>query len=250
MLDQSMRQSQAVERRAPPPPPPPPTRGEPYVPDRPTSPPQGHRFRGGGDEDEDGLFAGRSRMALPDQSEAMNSAVGSERRMHDLQRTTSKRGRKEDFANEPPPPLYSIHKGSVKNVQSFGAFVAMDGFQKHGLVHISQLADFRVDDVKSAVSQGQSVWVKVVSIDNEAGKIALSMKYVDQHNGKDLDDLNERIAEEGKRGPGETRARPPILKVRRQDWAGLLTLGVDRGDCQCDVQPMWQTRSHDDGMLE
>ena len=28
-----------------------------------------------------------------------------------------------DFADEVPPPLYSIHKGVVKNVQSFGAFV-------------------------------------------------------------------------------------------------------------------------------
>ena len=36
------------------------------------------------------------------------------------------------------PELYSIHKGQVQKLESFGAFVSMQGFRKQGLLHISQ----------------------------------------------------------------------------------------------------------------
>ncbi len=36
------------------------------------------------------------------------------------------------------PRLYSIHQGTVKLVKDFGAFVQMDGYQRNGLLHISQ----------------------------------------------------------------------------------------------------------------
>ena len=41
--------------------------------------------------------------------------------------------------------------------------------------------------VADVVSEGEKVWVKVVAVDVEAQKISLSMKYVDQESGKDLD---------------------------------------------------------------
>ena len=49
---------------------------------------------------------------------------------------------------------------------------------------MSQLADFRVDDVATAVEIGQRVWVKVIAA--EGDKISLSMKYCDQNDGRDL----------------------------------------------------------------
>ncbi len=37
------------------------------------------------------------------------------------------------------------------------------------------------------VSEGEEVWVKVIAVDVEAQKISLSMKYVDQASGRDMD---------------------------------------------------------------
>ena len=41
--------------------------------------------------------------------------------------------------------------------------------------------------VADVVSESQEVWVKVIAVDVEAQKISLSMKYVDQASGKDMD---------------------------------------------------------------
>jgi predicted RNA-binding protein with RPS1 domain len=57
----------------------------------------------------------------------------------------------------------------------------MDGYRSNGLVHISQLANFKVESVDDAVNAGDRVWVKVIDIKDDAEKgkrqISLSMKY-------------------------------------------------------------------------
>jgi len=69
--------------------------------------------------------------------------------------------------------------GEVTRVVDFGAFVKLeDGVE--GLVHISQLADRHVDDPEEVVSSGDEVAVKIVSIDEEARRIGLSIKEVEQ----------------------------------------------------------------------
>lgn len=45
--------------------------------------------------------------------------------------------------------------------EAFGAFVKMGGFRKHGLVHCSQMANFRVEDVTDVCKVGDAVYVKV-----------------------------------------------------------------------------------------
>jgi polyribonucleotide nucleotidyltransferase len=50
--------------------------------------------------------------------------------------------------------------------------------KKEGMVHISELADYRVGKVTDIVKVGDTVKVKVVSIDPEKGRIALSKKQV------------------------------------------------------------------------
>jgi len=168
------------------------------------SPPRGHRR----ERSPSPQFAQRSRVPLPDQSQAM-MAQNSERRANDLHRKSANRGRNRDFANEAPPAIFSVHRGEVKNIQSFGAFVQMEGFSKHGLVHVSQMADFRVEDPNTVVNKGDQVWVKVMNID-EDGKIALSMRYCDQSNGKDLDADHELAKEEQKRGKPMPKERKPL----------------------------------------
>ncbi len=71
----------------------------------------------------------------------------------------------------------TIYEGKVAKIMDFGAFVTIAP-GKDGLVHISQLADKRVDKVEDVVKEGQSVRVKVLEVSKD-GKIRLSMKALD-----------------------------------------------------------------------
>lgn len=67
-----------------------------------------------------------------------------------------------------------IYRGTVTGIKDFGAFVEfLPG--KEGLVHISELADFRVRRVEDVVKVGEPIWVKCISVD-ESGKVRLSRK--------------------------------------------------------------------------
>jgi uncharacterized protein len=68
-----------------------------------------------------------------------------------------------------------ILEGTVTNVTNFGAFVDI-GVHQDGLVHISELSNTYVSDPKTVVKAGQVVKVRVVKIDAELKRIALSMK--------------------------------------------------------------------------
>ena len=68
----------------------------------------------------------------------------------------------------------------------FGAFVELHGYRTHGLVHISQLAQFRVEAVEDVVQPGNWVRVKVISVEN--GRLSMSMRCVDQQTGEEIPD--------------------------------------------------------------
>ena len=68
-----------------------------------------------------------------------------------------------------------ILQGTVRNVVPFGAFVDI-GVKQDGLVHISQLADRYVRDPLEIVSTGDIVQVRVLGIDLDRGRIALTIK--------------------------------------------------------------------------
>jgi polyribonucleotide nucleotidyltransferase len=70
----------------------------------------------------------------------------------------------------------AIYEGKVVKITDFGAFVAILP-NKQGLVHISQIANERVENVQDRLSEGQIVRVKVLEIDRQ-GRIRLSMKEV------------------------------------------------------------------------
>lgn len=67
----------------------------------------------------------------------------------------------------------NILEGTVVNITSFGAFVEIEG--KTGLVHISEVADSFVKDIRQHLNEQDKVKVKVISIDDN-GKISLSIK--------------------------------------------------------------------------
>jgi small subunit ribosomal protein S1 len=73
----------------------------------------------------------------------------------------------------------SVHRGVVTRVANFGCFVKLaPGVE--GLVHVSELATYRVSKVDSVVQVGNEVEVKVLNFDREAQKIALSIKAAQQ----------------------------------------------------------------------
>ena len=70
----------------------------------------------------------------------------------------------------------AIYTGKVARIVDFGAFVTiLPG--KDGLVHISQIAEERVENVTDYLSEGQEVQVKVLDVD-QRGRIKLSMREV------------------------------------------------------------------------
>ncbi|TYP94909.1 uncharacterized protein LX73_0203 [Fodinibius salinus] len=65
-------------------------------------------------------------------------------------------------------------EGTVRNVVDFGAFVDI-GVKQDGLLHISEMADRKVDDPHDIVSVGDIIKLKIVSLDLERGRIGLSL---------------------------------------------------------------------------
>ncbi|XP_014471083.1 PREDICTED: nucleolar protein of 40 kDa-like [Dinoponera quadriceps] len=82
--------------------------------------------------------------------------------------------------------LSQIFLGEVSSVQNYGAFIRIPGCSQQGLIHRSQVSSAHVDNVAEVLQKGERVWCKVISV-AEDGKIGLSMKHVNQGNGKDLD---------------------------------------------------------------
>jgi polyribonucleotide nucleotidyltransferase len=72
------------------------------------------------------------------------------------------------------PELNKTYMGKVQRITDFGAFVEiMPGLD--GLLHVSEIAHYRVKEVRDELKEGEQVMVKVINID-PSGKIRLSRK--------------------------------------------------------------------------
>jgi|GEM_PF-2508388 predicted RNA-binding protein with RPS1 domain len=76
----------------------------------------------------------------------------------------------------------SIVRGTVARIERYGAFVDIQGLQARvrGLVHISELSAARVNRVEDVVTVGQEVNARVLSVDPQRFRVALSLKGVPQ----------------------------------------------------------------------
>ncbi len=92
-----------------------------------------------------------------------------------------------------------VLEGTVTNVTNFGAFVDI-GVHQDGLVHISCLADKFVEDPHTVVKAGQIVKVKVMEVDVQRKRIALTMRLQDTKQ-----DQRDRSAGSGARKPNNAR---------------------------------------------
>jgi polyribonucleotide nucleotidyltransferase len=106
----------------------------------------------------------------------------------------------------------SIYTGKVTRLMDFGAFVEIVP-GKDGLVHISELADYRVAKVEDIVKVGDEIMVKVIDID-DLGRIRLSRRAVFEKlselpGAKVSDSLDPNYPFRTQRGAGPPQRRPP-----------------------------------------
>lgn len=94
-----------------------------------------------------------------------------------------------------------IYTGKVKGIAQYGAFIDIDGGGT-GMVHISEIANTFVNEIRDHLTEGQEVKVKVIGI-NEQGKVSLSIK-------KAVDE-NEVQTEKKKFIPNKERKSKPII---------------------------------------
>lgn len=101
-----------------------------------------------------------------------------------------------------------IYDGKVKGIAQYGAFVEIEGAGT-GMVHISEIANSFVKDVKDYLTENQQVKVKVLSID-ENGKIGLSIKKAAETNEEQL-----KLAKKQERKPNvwEPKKKPPVSEL-------------------------------------
>lgn len=86
-------------------------------------------------------------------------------------------------------PVGSLVTGKVSKITAFGAFVEMDNGIE-GLIHVTELSDQAFGKVEDVVSKGDEITAKVIKLDPEHKKIALSIKeYLIDQNQVNRDDI-------------------------------------------------------------
>jgi polyribonucleotide nucleotidyltransferase len=91
------------------------------------------------------------------------------------------------------PEEGQIYTGKVVKLVDFGAFVNFFG-KRDGLVHVSQIANKRLNHPNEILKEGQEVKVKLLGFDDR-GKVRLGMKMVDQETGEEITEKKEETAE-------------------------------------------------------
>ena len=132
------------------------------------------------------IFKGHGAFYVKDYRKMAESLGTGEMTLRDIVKELGKPGR--DPREEMPKPVLRtdvldmkdlkegmIVKGTVRNVIDFGAFVDI-GVHQDGLVHISQMTDRYIKHPLEAVSVGDIVEVKVLSVDEKKKRISLTMK--------------------------------------------------------------------------
>ena len=100
-----------------------------------------------------------------------------------------------------------ILEGKVKSITNFGAFVTLPE-NRTGMVHISEVANTYVSDIRQHLTEGQDV--KVMVIGNENGKINLSIKRLEPKPARDNNRPRNNAAprREGNGRPSRAPAAP------------------------------------------
>jgi general stress protein 13 len=116
----------------------------------------------------------------------------------------------------------SIVSGKITGIQPYGAFVALDE-DTQGLVHISEITNGYVKDINDYMKVGDVVKVKILSIDEQSGKIGLSIKAAEEF-PQDRDETRNRRQRKRSAALASFPTEREIsqgfntLKVKLQEW--------------------------------
>lgn len=124
-----------------------------------------------------------------------------------FQRTKSSRAAKSFTVQKDQIVPGAAFTGKVRSVQSYGAFVDIGAFTD-GLVHISELAPMFVKEVTDVVTVGQEVTVRVLELNEKAGRIALTMR--DRENEADEQSSQSGGESSVGSGSGEEESGKPV----------------------------------------
>lgn len=112
-------------------------------------------------------------------------------------------------------PVGSLVKGKVSKITAFGAFVELDSGIE-GLIHVTELSDQAFGKVEDVVSKGSEVTAKVIKLDPEHKKIALSIKeYLIDQNQVNRDDI---VVTSQKRKKKEDRKKDKDAESKEEDF--------------------------------
>ncbi|HWO77208.1 MAG TPA: S1 domain-containing post-transcriptional regulator GSP13 [Bacillus sp. (in: firmicutes)] len=111
----------------------------------------------------------------------------------------------------------SVHTGKVTGIQPYGAFVALDD-ETQGLVHISEITHGFVKDVNEHLKVGDEVQVKVLSVEEESGKIALSIKATQEAQAKPQSARKPKPARQVQPKAEEAPSGFNTLKDKLTEW--------------------------------
>jgi len=131
-----------------------------------------------------------------------------------------------------------IIKGKVAKLTNFGAFVELEE-ELEGLLHISELADHKIDKPQDIVKVGDEVEVKILKVDTDARKIGLSLRRVKWAAEE------QQEAEAGRQrapsGPEKVLSDSDVAQLRKQketpDESKTTDAEPDLSDDQQDQQP-------------
>ncbi len=97
-------------------------------------------------------------------------------------------------------------EGVITRLTKFGAFARLEG-DIEGLIHISEIADHRIDHPKEVLKEGEVCTLRIVRIDTEQHRIGLSLRKVDS--GAYADKDYKKLIEEYGHSPSEDEETPP-----------------------------------------
>ncbi len=123
-----------------------------------------------------------------------------------------------------------VVRGKVTKITNFGVFVGLqDGLE--GLLHISELADHKVENPDEVVKVGQEIEVKILRVDTEERKIGLSRKRVEWAEEEEHPDKprEHRAAPEGRLGRSRAADRAAAAARRRTAGATARFRRTGRG---------------------
>jgi len=121
----------------------------------------------------------------------------------------------------------AILEGKVKSITNFGAFVALPE-NKTGMVHISEVANAYVSDIRQHLTEGQDVKVMVIGTDN--GKINLSIKRLEARPQRENAPRNNRPVQTQHQPSRPAPTPPPAPKTADQLFEEKLKAFMSESD--------------------